>query len=423
MRIALAAALLASFCLNLVLFHRRLAGPGADGWAGDAPRSAGRGRVTVADAPTRGRRAPEDGAATAPIAPGTGTAVPTGEGQTELGRRLAATRARLTELDGVDDATAIVYSTRDLRWKLGAIATRLDGSTRDDAEKLLGEILATRGREAEVMSSLLEENDRDRLRVLAGIVEAGALAGAGPATRERLLSILRDGQPAERRLAAAWAYFPREKDRAWEEACSTAVAGILHKEPEPDVLAAVVKRLDALYYNDPPHAIALALLDEAQRLPPGLMRGRAFEMAAGADFAEDGAWGKGLYAKWTLASTPELRNDVARGYACGGTSTLLDGSANGVPQVQPQELDERRRRFIEIYCGTTDLIVRQFLVWTHLRLGHVDALDPQRASLLRRFAVIEPDPDQRARMERLADALDHPQERASQSRGNQLFGR
>lgn len=233
-----------------------------------------------------------------------------------------------------------------------------------------------RERAKEMLAVVLAEEDPGILRQLADMIDLACvttLTTDPTFTREEktgMFPVVRGGEPPERRVAAL-RVAGGDRSEGQAEDVQALLAEVLRLEPEPAVVAAAAEEIEQRYSPD----AFPALLDAYPRLEPGPER----EKVASA------------YARW--APWPELRQRFDRASqeeheawarACARYMVMKEGFEEDLQPLyrRTQARDTRRALFAGLITY------------------------PPPVALLRQVADLEPDPDLRARYERVLAAAD-----------------
>ena len=279
-------------------------------------------------------------------------------------------------------------------WKLGKALAKQEGSA------------------AQVLAAVRDESDPVVLDALARLLGAGAAAQASPADRREFARLLREHPNPLARAAAVYGTLPPappfgKTDPAAQAATAeaeTALIGALRTEESPEVIGAVGKHLAT---GNPGSDLLAAMRGAAARLPASDGRRRLWQAIGRGSFSHDA--GASLVADFQAASDPETRDDIAAAIARASNS-MSTGGVRENPEEAARRLADARMRFRTVFGDTSDEDVRRRLLrgaFYGLRCITAQHLtEDERAGtarFLREIAALDPDADQRRRIEQLAD--------------------
>lgn len=305
-------------------------------------------------------------------------------------------RAQLAELADVEPVAAIVHSIRDIPWKLRA-ASRLTDAQRAQFAVELGRDLSLRpDRVPDVVRALREVEDRASLRLLADAIRSGAVASARTADKAALADLVRSGEPAERRIGAVWAMQSGAEPTPPEG--RAAAIERLRWEEDPEVIGALAE-----IAGDAPDAIA-ALRAAAVRMPPGDDRRRVLTPIARGSLLRDR--GESAIGQITETQRGALRDDLAAALARAANAMSASLRRSEPVDERAARMQAARERFLAVYQGTGDVVVRIDLVRAAaagLGVMPTAGVTPaERSSFYAAVAEAESDAGVRARLSRLA---------------------
>jgi len=303
----------------------------------------------------------------------------------------------------MDPVGEIVFGKTTLREKLRSLAA-LDAKTRSTAAWKLGQEWSDhKERAAEVLAALREETDPECLLALALVIRAGA-----PLDHAAARDVLRSGEPAERRVAAAWGARPEGYSPSPE--LDASLAAIVKNERDPRVLGTLGR---ALYDTTEQLSETVGALREAvATLPAGDERRSVLEAVARASIFHPGP--AKLYEEWRKTSDPDLRDDIAAGIARAarsGMTTNAEGQLAGT--------DANKKGFLELYGATRNPTTRRQLFIA----AAMDRFGEEKTAFAREVASVEPDPEQRARLERYAVAEEKGELRGTGDEERIIYGK
>jgi hypothetical protein len=289
----------------------------------------------------------------------------------------------------MDPIAEIVFSSTTLAEKLRAIAALPEKERHAAAWKLGQEWEEKKEHCPAVLAALRSESDPALLEILAGVIRAGALAGLED--ESAVLGILRTGDPAERRIAAAWGVRPRgygEGPAEW----TAAVVDAIGAEQDARVLGVLA---DALYDSGESNKkVVDAFRACVGRLPAGEDRQLVLNTIGRATIFDTGP--TELYSLWQTA-TPDLRDEIAAALA---RCSRSGSSTNDATKLAGT--DTNKKTFLALYQETRPLGTRQQLV----EAAVFDMPDEVKAAFVREIALLEPDVAQREGLERFAVATE-----------------
>jgi hypothetical protein len=335
----------------------------------------------------------------------------------DLEAELAVAKDKAATLDGMDPLGVILYARRELSWKVRELL-KMPEKERGAAAWKLGQALGEKPEnQAEILAALRSETDADALRTLAEILRAGAGWKWTPDQRKPFMEMLKTGEPAARRAAAARAGWggaqPAESGAALIEA--------LRADPSPEVVGTVA---DMMASGSPNTDALEALRGAAERIGPGPDRRKVMIAIGRSTFMSDR--GADLYRRFGEAATQEMRDDVAAALARTANGMSFSGGNESAEQREAR-VAAAKAKFFPVYQGTSELKVRQELVRGSMYGLNIGSFaGPQAAEtskFLRELVPLEPDAAQKERLERLAKLVESGGAKSSQDFDKVLYGR
>ncbi len=319
----------------------------------------------------------------------------------KLEGELEEARRRLSRFDGMEPSMALVYSKRPLRDKLVEMMG-LSDQERWQVAWLLGSSLGESPAGAlEAMRLLVEETDAGLLPVIGEIVRAGALRSLPPEEGHRVMAVLREGSPAARRQAAAWAIridTQSGEPNSWAGSLAEAVRA----ESEPAVIGTLARSLAADAMTCPTELVE-AFRSAVDRLPPGEGRREALSLLGMTAFLSGDE--EEMFGRWEAAGDAALRDDIAHAIASVASRTGSAGPGGNSVEERDRALARARARFLAVYGETGDAQVRRELLRAApYGLGLMGRSPESDAAFLAEMAAREPDREHRERLFRLSDA-------------------
>lgn len=328
---------------------------------------------------------------------------------------LSAARARIAELEAQRDElekrrAAPSAGEPSLRDRLRGLPAPGSEERRQAIEALFTELMIAPDSWGEIPRLVLEESDAAVLGALVELVlRLGPLLHhevAAQGLLPRLLEALRRGDPAERRVAAAWLIGSVPATDPSYAIFVEAAAGAIREESDTRVVDALVHALNTDHAGQRPWppAVTEAIRARVAQVEAGECHAGLLWALARATIAADGA--QEMLDAWRRAATVAARDDVLRALARAFDNATKEQLEAARLACRPLGA-ERWPEFLEVYAsGATGERRRELLGRFALRLGLMDLAGPACAARLREVAAREPDTDERAAMQSLAGKVD-----------------